>query len=113
MKNDEKIMEILKNHVRLWTFTIVMNSENKNFTISDVHKGLCSELKKQYDYKNTHKHIKFLEKIGVIKLHKQKTKKQGQPVCIEFIAPELREMFLKFMKILKPEIIMKELEEHK
>ena len=82
-----------------------MNPENKNATITEVHKGLCHELEKQYDYKNTYKHIKFLEEIGVIKLKKQEKKQQGKPVYIELIDPNLKDMFLKFLELIKPDII--------
>lgn len=59
---------------------ILSNPENKDVTISDIHKFFIDNGEK-YDYKAIHKQMKNLEKWGVIEL-KKKNKEQGKPIHI-------------------------------
>lgn len=72
------------------SFRMVMISmiyNNPPITISKLHKSLNSFFGKdvlnfkKYDYKNTYKHIKILEREGLVRLE-QKKKEQGKPIYI-------------------------------
>jgi hypothetical protein len=73
--------KIIRSHIRLFIVGILINPENTKSTISQLHKSINLICKENYDYKGIHKHVKVLEKLGVIKLIKKK-KQQGSPVYV-------------------------------
>jgi len=106
---------VFRSQHRIVIFSILINLENKGLlTISNVHKGLCSFLKKDYDYKNTYKHIKILENEGLIELKESKNT-QGRPMVISLKDERASGIFLNALKILEPHLLNIEIpdeEEH-
>ena len=82
MHEENILLSLITNRIRLYTIVLLANPENKNVTISDIHKFLLSE-GENYDYKSVHNQIKILEKKKVISLNKAKTEEQGRPVYLK------------------------------
>lgn len=102
------IRDIISSVPRVFIFGIIGNPENKNPTITQIHEGLCHQLKQEpkknrkgLNYKNTYKHLKILEKRGYIKL-KQDKNIRGKPVHVSLVNKEDFKIFLDiFDKTLK------------
>lgn len=100
------IKNVLSSEHRLIIFRIVTNPDNKkNLTILNIHKALCFLLKNDFDYKNTYKHIKILERSGLIKLNKHE-KEQGKPIHVSLSNNKYRILFNNILKIINPELLL-------
>jgi len=82
-KDYEKIFTCFRTPTKQIILGILGNPENKeeDLTISNIHRTICNFFERKYDYKNTHKQIKQMEKIGLVKLKKM-NQKQGKPVVV-------------------------------
>ncbi len=95
---------VLKSSVRTGLFMIVSNKDNKNMTISGIHKCYCEFSEKEFDYKNTYKHLKILEENGFIAIDTKKGKhEQGSPSIVTFKNKESSETFYQFLEFIKPD----------